>query len=249
MNGDAANVLATNIVAARRDGRLITAPIDHGLDADTAYIAQNVVTQARLDRGEVLAGWKLGYTSAAMREQMGIAEPNLGPLTDAMLLDDNAVIAAGVVQPKAEPELAAVFAADLMPGDDPRSAAVSWRAALEVVDSVWEGYRFDWALNTADGSSAAFVVLGPEVPAEGLARLPVSLARNGVAEQHGWGRNAMGDPWVALEWLRDRLAERGTMLHSGDVVITGGLTAAVPLERGDEVQALIGSTAVSVRRA
>ena len=51
-----------------------------------AYRVQDHVTAARLAGGERLAGWKLGYTSVAMRAQMGIEAPNFGPLTDTMLL-------------------------------------------------------------------------------------------------------------------------------------------------------------------
>ena len=47
---------------------------------DDAYRVQDQVTALRLAAGERRAGWKLGYTSAAMRAQMGIASPNFGPL-------------------------------------------------------------------------------------------------------------------------------------------------------------------------
>ena len=51
-----------------------------------AYRIQAMLVQRRFDRGERHIGWKLGYTSLAMREQMGIGEPNFGPLTDAMVV-------------------------------------------------------------------------------------------------------------------------------------------------------------------
>jgi len=232
--------VADAIVGARREGRLLPREAGRGLPDADAYAVQDLV-HAALRGGQARAGWKLGYTSEPMRRQMGVAEPNLGPLVAPMLLADGAVVDSGVVQPRAEPEIAAVIGAD--------GGVTEWRAAIEVVDSVWEGYRFDWALNTADGSSAAFVVVGDRLPDEGLARLPVSLARNGRIEQHGWGRNAMGDPATAVAWLVARLAERGDGLHEGDVVITGGLTAAVPLEPGDVVEAAIGPVGVRVSRA
>jgi 2-keto-4-pentenoate hydratase len=59
----------------------------------------------------------------------------------------------------------------------------------------------------------------------------------------------MGGPFNALAWLADRLIERGESLRAGDVVITGGLTRAVPLEPGDVVVALIGAVAVTVHGA
>jgi 2-keto-4-pentenoate hydratase len=44
----------------------------------------------RIDRGERQIGWKLGYTSVAMRQQMGVDAPNYGPLTDVMRVDTGA---------------------------------------------------------------------------------------------------------------------------------------------------------------
>ena len=70
-----------------------------------AYAVQSEVTAMRLARGERVAGWKLGYTSAAMRTQMGVGEPNFGPLTDAMLLPSGATLPAGALQPRVEPEV------------------------------------------------------------------------------------------------------------------------------------------------
>jgi len=237
---DVRRSVADAIIGARREGRLLSVDAGRGLPDADAYAVQDVVNAA-LGDGQTRVGWKLGYTSEPMRQQMGVSEPNLGPLFAPMLLADGAVISSGVVHPRAEPEIAAVIGAD--------GEVSEWRAAIEVVDSVWDGYRFTWALNTADGSSAAFVVLGDRLPDDGLARLPVSLARNGRMDQHGWGRNAMGDPAKAVAWLVDRLDERGESLREGDVVITGGLTVAVPLEPGDVVEAAFGSVGVRVRRA
>ena len=238
---DVRRYMADAIIAARREGRLLQPPeVGRGLPAADAYAVQDIVNGA-LREGQPRVGWKLGYTSEPMRRQMGVAEPNLGPLFASMLLTDGAIVDSGVLQPKAEPEIAAVI------GPDGR--VLEWRAAIEIVDSVWEGYRFDWALNTADGSSAALVVLGDRIADSDLARLAVSLARNGRIDQHGWGRNAMGDPAAAIAWLVDRLDERGDRLREGDVVITGGLTAAVPFEPGDLIEAAIGSAGVRVRRA
>lgn len=249
--------LAQEILRARARSDVLPAQVDHGLTADEAYAIQALVLAPRLADGGGRGGWKLGYTSAVMREQMGIADPNHGPLARAMILEDGAVIDHGVTQPRVEPEIATVLAYDVPPDASPEqvSACVGeWRLALEVVDSVWEDYRFDWHLNTADGSSAAFVVLGPvlEVTAEELRGLDVTLRRNGAPVATGRSDAAMGDPLVALHWLVQRLAERGESLAAGDVVITGGLTRAVELLPGDVVSAVtLGGdreTGVAVRR-
>ena len=252
MSASALDEMAAAILAARAAGRPLPAPHrGRVLEAADAYRVQDRITAARLARGERRAGWKLGYTSAAMREQMGIDEPNLGPLTDRMLLPDGGAVPVGVLQPRVEPEIALVLGEDVREHVDARgirSCVAQARAALEVVDSVWLDYRFTWAENTADGSSAAYVVLGDGLPLDGLADLRVEMTRNGQPAGAGLGSAAMGDPLVALAWLAERLLDRGSHLAAGDVVITGGLVRAVPLDPGDIVSARIGATSVSVCR-
>jgi len=187
---------------------------------------QRELTALRLARGDRVIGWKLGYTSLAMREQMGIAEPNHGPLLASMLVRD---IPASFVQPRVEPEIALVLDRDPGPGADVDRvlAACSHAvAALEVVDSVWRDYVFDLEHNTADGSSAAAVVLGEELPLDSLEDVAVTLSVDGVVVGTGRGADAAGHPAAGVAWLADRLAEQGLSLRHGDVVITGGLTAA-----------------------
>jgi 2-keto-4-pentenoate hydratase len=77
---------------------LLSDELEFGLEE--AYRVQDEVTAARLAGGERLTGWKLGYTSAAMRAQMGITSPNFGPLTDAMLLTSPAQLPGGALQPR-----------------------------------------------------------------------------------------------------------------------------------------------------
>lgn len=250
---------ADRIVQAHRSGTLLPAELDHGLTAAAAYRIQSRVTSARWPTPRV--GWKLGYTSAAMRRQMGVQEPNFGPLHAGMALPDDALIVGGVTQPRVEPEIAAVLRTAVSSidelDDDLLDAVVDWFAALEVVDSVWDDYRFDWVLNTADGSSAAYVVLGRPLGVRGadLAGVGVRLWVDGSEVAAGTGGAAMGDPRVALRWLAGQLAGslagsrgRGPLLEAGAVVITGGLTAAAPLDPGADVRAQIGSATVRLRR-
>jgi len=251
------DVLASRIATARSRRAVLPAPLDHRLTPAGAYRAQGLVLAERLARGGGRGGWKLGYTSQVMREQMGIAEPNFGPLARGMILADGAVVASGVTQPRVEPEIAAVLGADVPPDaslDEVRGAVAEWRIALEVVDSVWQDYRFDWSLNTADGSSAAFVVLGDRLvlddPEADLPAVRVVLARNGEEAGRGAASAAMGDPVAALAWLVGQLAASGDQVKEGDVVITGGLTPAVPLGPGDRVEAWVdGAEPVRVSAA
>lgn len=220
-----------------------------------AYRVQAMLVQRRSDRGERPIGWKLGYTSVAMRQQMGIGEPNFGPLTDAMLVADGGVVPATAIPPRVEPEIAIRLGADVDASASAAAIAASVDSAfacLEVVDSVWSGYRFRIEHNTADGSSAAHLVLGGRLdisdPAD-LAGVTVRLRRNGDDVASASGAAASGDPLVGVSWLVQQLAVSGRRLRAGEIVLTGGLTAAVPLEVGDQVEAVFdGSVVVSCRR-
>jgi 2-keto-4-pentenoate hydratase len=254
---DQVETLAAQLLAARRDRRIMdvaqvwAGPAGRYGLAD-AYRVQAAVTRARLAAGERVVGWKLGYTSAAMRRQMGVDAPNHGPLTDAMLLASGARVPAAALQPRAEPEVALRFAADVPSAagvEEVLAAAEGAYACLEVVDSVWSGYRFRLEDNTADGSSAAWVVLGGRLPAMPLDMVEVELFRNGGRCGRATGAAASGHPAAGVAWLAGALADRGQRVGAGQVVITGGLTAAVPLEQGDEVTARFsGGVTVSVRR-
>lgn len=238
MNPDHAKALAGEIDTAHRERRLLDPITDREpLTLDAAYAVQRELTGLRVARGARRIGWKLGYTSAAMRAQMRVDAPNLGPLLDTMRVGDGEPVPGTLTQPRVEPEVAVRLGADLRPAE--------LLAALEVVDSVWRDYRFRIEDNTADGSSAAGFVIGPALGTplaelDTLDTLTVELFRNGEPAGAATAAAAMGHPRNALAWLAAELPRRGERLQPGDVVITGGLTAAVALRPGDVVAAVFG---------
>lgn len=253
------DALAERIWTARRDGHLLDAGTEAAdLGLATAYRVQRRVLDrwlsARPDDGVV--GWKLGYTSRAMREQMGVDDPNYGPLLASMVSRDGEPLPEGLRHPRVEPEIALVMGADVSGPVAPerlRDAVAEVRAALEVVDSTWAGYRFTLPSNTADLSSAAGVVLGPALsPDVAAVDIAVDLHVDGRPVATATADAAMGGPLDALAWLVDTLAAVGEVLRAGSVVMTGGLTAAHRLDPGTTITAnfTTGSrtSAVSVRR-
>ncbi len=249
------NGTAMRLRQIRRAGWTI-APLsaDAPLSLDDAYAVQRALTALRIAEGERVVGWKLGYTSQAMREQMGVGAPNYGPLTDAMLLASGADLGDRATQPRVEPEIAVRLRSGLSgPVDiDAVLAAVDTAyACLEVVDSVYTDYHFTLEDNTADGSSAAFVVLGGELAArKRLDEVAVRLQCNGAEVGAALGSAASGHPLLGVAWLSAQLGARGAGLTAGQVIITGGLTAAVPLDPGAEITAVFDDlVSVSVHRS
>jgi 2-keto-4-pentenoate hydratase len=239
--------LAGAIAEAHRTGVLLDSGCTAHLDLKEAYAVQEAGLARRIAAGEVLVGWKIGYTSAAMREQMGVDVPNFGPLTDKMVLASGQSVGFGLWQPRVEPEVLVVLGQDVPPSSSRAQVAASVRevrAALEVVDSVWRDYRFRLEDNTADGSSAAHVVVGPILPkGADLASIEVTLQVQDGRELRATPKEAMGHPFEAVRWLAAALRSSGRCLRAGDLVLTGGLTAAVPLREGDVVSARFGGGA------
>jgi 2-keto-4-pentenoate hydratase len=226
-----------------------------GLTPERAYSVQERLTSIRLTEGRSLIGYKLGYTSSVMRRQMNVPAPNYGPLLDDMVLEDGAC-SDRFCQPRVEPEIGLILGKDLAGGNlmlhEVAGAVAQVRACLEVVDSIWEGYRFSAEQNTADGSSAAGVVIGPQLDLEPLNchQVPVQLLEQDRTVATATAAAAGGHPLSGLVWLCTQLARRGDGLRAGELVITGGLTPAVPLRRGTTLQAVFGSrTAVRLSRA
>ncbi len=235
---DAAAV-AAELHAARLQRRTVPTLTSRypDLGVDDAYAIQAEGIRLRLQAGERKVGGKLGFTSRAMQQAMGVDQPNYGILTDAMLIADGRVRLDGLIHPKVEPEIAFGLDTDL-----PASAtafdvlvATAWVApCLEVVDSRFTDFRFAAFDNIADNSSAALFVLGDPRPPVGLDLRVVGVAvyEDSELRYTAAGAAALGHPAAAVAWMA-----RHHPLRAGDVVISGGLTAPVDLHSGQVVTA------------
>lgn len=247
---------AAALLAAARAGRRTVDPFtdaEPGLDAAWAYDAQDADRAARLAAGARFVGAKLGLTSTAKQDRMGVREPIVGFLTsDLALPGDGSPVPVGAwAQPRAEPEVAfrlgsAVGAGAAVPGSaDEVDAVVDAAAvALEVIDSRFTGYRFRLPDVVADATSAAGFVVGPwvlvaELPGgvAALAADEVVLSVDGAEVDRAPGAAVLGDPRLAVVHLARHLAARGEVLPSGSVVLAGAVLDAVPLGAGATVTA------------
>ena len=213
---------------------------DVPIDAAIAYEVQELVLD-QLRPAQEIVGFKLGYTSQVMRQAMGIDEPNHGALFDSMVVSHPAIID-GLIQPKAEPEVAIRI--------DGQGSILGCFASLEVVDSVWSNYEFTWAHNTADGSSAAYAVIGARIDArlEGISVTMTSSSGHSCSAQL---RDTCPDISGSLEWLAKH-PHLPRNFRDGDVILTGGLTAPLDLEPDGWISARFDapgwSTDVTVQR-
>ena len=227
------------------------------LDLDDAYAVQARLVGRRLSRGERVVGLKMGFTSEAMRRQMGVEQPNCGWLTDAMAVRPGAALdLSTLIHPRVEPEVALRLGRDLGWPSDPaqvEAAVDGWAPALEIVDSRFHAYRFRGEDNTADNSSAAAFVLGAwrDWPAD-LAGLRIRLLLDGDLVEEGGAEAVMGHPLNSLREAARMAAAIGRPLQAGMIVLTGGVTSAHRIADVERVEAQFGAdaaVAVAVRRA
>jgi 2-oxo-3-hexenedioate decarboxylase len=236
--------LAARLAKAAGD-RTPIAPLSDefpGLDAAAGYAIQAL---AREQAGP-LAGWKLGVTSRAKQAQAGIHEPVRGFLARANALDLGEPLATGeLIQPRAEPEIVFVLGRDLsgpaVTAADVLAATAGVATGIEILDSRYRDYRFTMPDVIADNTSAGRFVVGAPVPPDGIdLRLAgVVLEHNGEVVATAAGAAALGHPAAAVAWLARSLAAAGEGLRAGQVVLSGGLTAAVPVRPRDVVVASI----------
>ena len=215
---------------------------DHpGLTEADAYAIADHGVALRVATGEKVVGAKLGFTSAAMRDAMGVDSPNYGWLTDPMIVSDGQVSLGDLIHPKAEPEVAFVLGEDLegaaVSAQDVLSVTAYVMPVIEVVDSRFAGFRFRALDNTSDNSSAGMVVLGSRItrPAFDLSRVGAVVTVNGKLFQTSSGAAALGHPAASVAWLVRRLAASGRGLEAGHLIISGGLTGPVDLMPGTTV--------------
>lgn len=218
---------------------------DHpGLTLEEAYRVQAGLVRRRLDEGETLVGAKLGFTSRAMQDAMGVHEPNYGWLTDVMLADDGMVRGGELIHPKVEPEIAFVLGRDLggpaVSTQDVLAATAFVAPSLEVVDSRYVGFEFRPYDNVADNSSSAQLVLGarPTRPAGlDLPLVGVAMYVDGALHATAAGAACLGHPASAVAWFVRAIAREDRSLHRGDIILSGGLTAPADLTPGTVVTA------------
>jgi 2-oxo-3-hexenedioate decarboxylase len=236
-----------DILDTTRLARVCMHPFAHrlGLGEADAYRVQKAGLVLRQSRGEIPVGFKLGFTSEAMRKQMGVLNANFGILTNAMLIDaDKGLDTAMLTHPRAEPEVALRLARALdypVERKQAESAIGACAVAVEIVDSRFHNYQFALEDNIADNSSAAACVIGTwqDLPSN-LDRLKVTFSIDDEIVEEGDSGAAMGGPVDALLEAARLANAWGHMLAADDIILTGGLTAAPYIRSGQTVGAHIG---------
>lgn len=251
MNTQRIDTLAAELYAALRARRTL-APLterEPDLTIEEAYQISTDLLDRRLRDGERVVGKKIGVTSQAVQEMLGVFQPDFGFLTDRMHYPNGAVIGlrdAGLIQPRAEGEIAFVLKQDLNgPGitkDDVLDATDFVAPCFEIVDSRIHDWRIRIQDTVADNASCGVFVLGPhrvDPQALDLATVQLKMKRNGQPCGSGLGSAVQGHPAAAVAWLANTLGRFGIPFRKGEIILSGSLAPLVPAQAGDHFELTI----------
>lgn len=206
-----------------------------------AQAVQDLNTKRWLAGGRRMVGRKIGLTSKAVQDQIGVDEPDYGVLwADYGFTAGDAVPISRFMQPRAEIEVA--FVMDRAVADPQASMSDLMRSvayalpAVEIVDSAISDWNIRLVDTIADNASGGGFALGtsPRRITDVDLRLGGAiLSRNGVADSVGVGAACLGHPLAATLWLARKMATLGRPLDEGDIVLSGALGPMIPVAASD----------------
>ncbi|MGV1034312.1 MAG: 2-keto-4-pentenoate hydratase [Microbacteriaceae bacterium] len=216
-----------------------------GLDLAAGYAVQAETIRAKVAAGDRIIGTKLGLTSRAKQERMGISSPLTAVLLESYILPADVPIPLDqLIQPRVEPEIVFVMGKRLEgPGVTAATALDAVEAVyagFEIIDSRYTDYSFALPDVVADNASSALFVVGGKAvrPADiDLLLEAVVLSVDGRVVATATGAAVQGHPAEALALAANELAREGRAIEAGEIVLTGGLTDAVPVTAGSQISA------------
>jgi 2-oxo-3-hexenedioate decarboxylase len=239
--------LAFKIDQAAQKARPISQlSLAHPFTEEEAYEIQALSLGQRYQRGEQFIGVKLGFTSKAKMEQMGVHDLIWGRLTNAMLLENGGVLSLNQhIHPRAEPEICFRVSQDLiwpLTLEEIKQFVDGVAAAIEVIDSRYENFKFSLEDVIADNcSSAAFVVGEWHDPGLALEDLGMELIIDGETVQSGSSAAILGNPWESVLAAARLGHQYGQAIPAGSYLMAGAATSAVYLKAGQAVSARVES--------
>ena len=244
VSDDVREGLAESLYEAHRTTEPIDRPTaDHDLSVEDAYDVQSRLVERRIEDGATVVGHKVGLTSQAIRDQLGVDEPDFGRLLDTMFVEGRTVPAGNLIAPRVEPEIGFIVGETLEPPVTYLDVLEATRGVLPVLEIIDSRVR-DWDIRIqdtiADNASSALYVAGEVVSTVDdvdLSLEGVKLYRNGELTASGVGAAVLDHPARSVAWLANTLADLDGRLEAGHVVLSGSVTPAVDIEAGDALAA------------
>lgn len=213
-----------------------------------AYRVQLRMNERRIEAGETVVGKKIGVTSRAIQELIGVSQPDFGQLTSGMAFEEGQELPlGGLIQPRAEAEVAFLLGRDLdgpgITATDVIRATDCVMPCFEIVDSRITDWKIKIQDTIADNASCGVYLLG-EAKAKptdlDLNLAGMVLERNGELFSTAAGAAVQGGPVNAVVWLANTLGELGIPFKAGEVILSGSQSTLVPAVPGDTLRCTVG---------
>ncbi|NLP64845.1 fumarylacetoacetate hydrolase family protein [Paraburkholderia sacchari] len=225
---------------------------------EDAYHVSAHLLELRRGASELVVGKKIGVTSEAVQKMLNVHQPDFGFLTDAMRFENGAEISfskTGLIQPRAEGEIAFVLKEDLISRNITREDVLDATEAVlpcfEIVDSRIDDWKIKIQDTVADNASCGVFVLGVDRVDPRSVDLPnvnLEMYRNGERVASGLGSAVQGHPAEAVAWLANTLGQFGIPFLAGETILSGSLVPLIPAQVGDRFELTIsgiGSASVA----
>ncbi|MDQ0257112.1 2-keto-4-pentenoate hydratase [Evansella vedderi] len=211
------------------------------ISADDAYLIQLEQIRQKVEKGAVIVGKKIGLTSKVMQEMFNVNEPDYGHILDNMVYKNGeTVLLDSFLQPRVEFEIAFVLKKDLtgpnVTVDEVIDAVDYIVPAIEIIDSRIKDWKFKYEDTVADnGSSGGAIVGGKPIKLSDvdLPAIRMNVYRNGELMDTATAEAVMGNPLHAVAWLANALSRYDISLHREEIILSGALSKAVPIQDGD----------------
>ncbi|PTU30258.1 fumarylacetoacetate hydrolase family protein [Stenotrophobium rhamnosiphilum] len=254
------HALGDELFAALR-ARSVIEPLTNreaDITIEDAYNISLRFLERRKAEGERIVGKKIGVTSKAVQDMLGVHQPDFGFLTHTMEVADGSSVSlkkAGLIQPRAEGEIAFVLRKDLRgPGiteEQVLDATDFVVPCFEIVDSRVRDWKIKIQDTVADNASCGVYVLGRDrvKPHDlDLAAVKMDIRKNGEHVASGLGSAVQGHPATAVAWLANTLGKYGIPFLAGEVILSGSLAPLLPALPGDRFEMTlhgIGNASIS----
>lgn len=253
INDSQINAFADEIYKALR-GQSMIDPLSERepeMTIEDAYAVSSKLLEKRIEiDGEKVIGKKIGVTSKAVQNMLGVHQPDFGYLTDAMVAEEGEPLSITdkMIQPRAEGEIAFVLKKDLIgPGitaTDVLRATDFIVPCFEIVDSRIKDWNIKIQDTVADNASCGYFLLGQNAVSPSsvdLSTCGMVMELNGQIVSTGAGAAALGSsPVSCVVWLANTLGKLGTPLKAGEVILSGSLVPLQPVKPGDYMSVSIG---------
>lgn len=229
-----------------------------GITLDDAYAVSLRFLECRTAAGARVVGKKIGVTSKAVQDMLDVHQPDFGFLLDVMAMPNASTVhiaQAGLIQPRAEGEIAFVLKQDLQgPGvtrERVLDATDYVTPCFEIVDSRITDWKIKIQDTVADNASCGVFVMGQGRVAPhalDLAAVKMAIDRNGTHVADGIGAAVQGHPAEAVAWLANTLGRFGIPFRAGEIILSGSLAPLLPAAAGDHFHlTLDGIGSASIR--